>query len=86
MNLPFDDFIKTSKQGKWSANKFKKAIKAYCQLNNYILNPKDLYTSRILQNIGGKTQEVFLSEPEQQEVITDNDVKEYTDRRSNFEE
>jgi hypothetical protein len=45
-----------------------------------------LYTSRILQNIGGKTQEVFLSEPEQQEVITDNDVKEYTDRRSNFEE
>jgi hypothetical protein len=31
MNL-LDDFNKTSKQGKWSANKFKKAIK-YCQPN-----------------------------------------------------
>ncbi|MBX9886652.1 MAG: hypothetical protein K2Y30_01805 [Flavobacteriaceae bacterium] len=85
----FDDFIKTSKQGKWSANKFKKAIKAYCQLNGYILNPKDLHTQggRILQNIGGKTQEVFFIRTiEQQEVITDNDVKEYTDEDQIFEQ
>ena len=58
----FEEFIKSTKQTKWSPNKFKKAMKAFCQLNDYILNPKDLHTSagRILQKIDGKTQEVFF--------------------------
>lgn len=60
--IAFEEFIKSTKQGKWSSNKFKKAMKAFCQLNDYILNPKDLHTSgsRILEKIDGKTQEVFF--------------------------
>lgn len=88
-DMAFDDFIKTSKQMKWSVNKFKKAIKAYCQLHGYIFNPKDLHTQqgRILQKIDGKTQEViFIRTIEQQEVITDSDVKEYTNENEIFEE
>jgi hypothetical protein len=59
--MAFDDFIKATKLGKWTTNKFKKAMKAYCQLNDYILNPKDLHNApgRIVQKIDGKSQEVF---------------------------
>lgn len=88
-DFAFDDFIKTSKQGKWSVNKFKKAIKAYCQLNSYIFNPKDLHTQqgRILQKIDGKTQEViFIRTIEQQEVIMESDVKEYENENEIFNE
>ena len=60
--MAFDDFVKATKQNKWSSTKFKKALKAFCQLHGYILNPKDLQNSgnRIVQKIGDKTQEVIF--------------------------
>ncbi|MBW4362113.1 hypothetical protein [Flavobacterium taihuense] len=42
----FDDFVKATKQNKWTTTKFKKATKAYCQLNDYIFNPKDLHNCK----------------------------------------
>jgi hypothetical protein len=59
--MAFDDFMKATKLGKWTTNKFKKAMKAYCQLNDYVMNPKDLHNSagRIVQKINSKTEEVF---------------------------
>jgi hypothetical protein len=59
--MAFDEFMKATKLGKWTSQKFKKAMKAYCQLNDYILNPKDLQNGkgRTIQKIDGKAQEVF---------------------------
>jgi hypothetical protein len=54
-------FIKTSKQGKWSANKFKKQL--ILSAEQLHIKSQCIQGGRILQNIGGKTQEVFLSEP-----------------------
>lgn len=86
----FEEFKKASNQGKWSSNKFKKALKAYAQLNGYILNPKDLHTApgRIVQKIDGKTQEVIYIRT----VVTPEafkqaeNVKEYTNEAEIFEE
>lgn len=60
--MAFDDFMKATKLGKWTTNKFKKAMKAFCQLNDYIFNPKDLHNDRgrIVQKINSKTEEVFF--------------------------
>jgi hypothetical protein len=75
----FESFLQATKQHKWSSNKFKKAIKAYCQLQGYIFNPKELHNNgaRIVQNIGGKTQEVFYIRTIENVVTTDSNVKEY---------
>lgn len=86
-DMAFDEFMKSNRSSKWTINKFKKALKAYCQLHSYIFNPKDLHNSagRIVQKIDGKTQEViFIRTIEQQEVIVDTDVKEYTNEEDVF--
>lgn len=59
--MAFEDFKKTTKLGQWSANKFKKQLKAYCELNGYILNPEWLrnLSQRIVRKMEGKTQEVL---------------------------
>jgi hypothetical protein len=59
--MAFDEFTKATKQGKWTTTKFKKALKAYCQLHGYVLNPKDLHTApgRIVQKIDNKSTEVI---------------------------
>lgn len=56
----FEDYKKTS-GGKKSANNFKKSIKAFCKLNNYVLNPLEegVKDGRIIKNVEGKTQECF---------------------------
>lgn len=60
--MAFEEFIKATKLQKWTTHKFKKAIKAYCQFNGYVLNPKELQNAqgRMSKNIGGKTQEVIF--------------------------
>lgn len=58
----FEDFIKSTKQMKWSTAKFKKAISAYCKWNKWMLNPKEMHNSnggRIIKTINSKSQEVF---------------------------
>jgi hypothetical protein len=83
----FDEFMKTTKQGKWSTNKFKKAMKAYCQLNGFILNPKDLNgaNGRITKSIKGKTQEVFYIRTIEQTIPTiTGDVTEYNNEEDIF--
>lgn len=77
--IAFEEFKKATHLHKWSTTQFKKAIKAYCQYNNYIFNPKELQNSvtRIVQNIGGKTQEVFYIRTIENVVTTDSNVKEY---------
>jgi len=88
--MAFEDFLKASKQNKWSTNKFKKAMKAYCQLNDYLFNPKDLLNApgRIVQKLDGKTQEVFFirttATPEVFKPLSD--VKEYENEKEIFEE
>lgn len=77
----FEDFLKATKSGKWSTHKFKRALKAYCQLNNYVLNPKDLQNSgaRIVQKINGKTTEaIYIRTIQMPPAFTSGDVKEYT--------
>jgi hypothetical protein len=85
----FEDFMKATKLGKWTTNKFKKAIKAYCQLNGFIFNPKDLQNApgRIVQKIDGKSQEaIFIRTIDNQEVIIEQDnVKEYSSESEIFE-
>jgi hypothetical protein len=60
--MAFEDFLKATKQAKWTVHKFKKALKAYCSFNNYIFNPKDLQNApgRIVQKIEGKSQEAIF--------------------------
>ena len=59
--MAFDDFKKSTGNNKWSVHKFKKAMKAYCAFNEWVFNPIELTTDkgRILQKIGGKTEEVL---------------------------
>jgi hypothetical protein len=59
--MAFDEFIKATKQSKWTSNKFKKALQAYCSWNGYILNPKELQNApgRIVKKIDNKTQEAI---------------------------
>jgi hypothetical protein len=59
--MAFEEFCKATAQKKWSQAKFKKALKAFCQYNNYVFNPKEYHNSggRIIKSIDGKSQEVF---------------------------
>ena len=87
--MAFEDFMKATKLGKWTTNKFKKALKAYCQLNSFVFNPKDLQNApgRIVQKIDGKSQEaIFIRTIAQQEVIIETDVKEYENENEIFGE
>ncbi|WP_372744310.1 primase-helicase family protein [Lutibacter sp.] len=60
--MAFKDFVDTTKQNKWTSNKFKKAMKAFCKWNGYVLNPKEFHNNsgRIIQKIGDKAAEVFF--------------------------
>lgn len=85
--IAIEEFMKATQLRKWSTTQFKKAVKAYCQYNNYIFNPKELQNSgtRIVQNIGGKTQEVFyIRTIETQTPTTESNVKEYDDENEIF--
>lgn len=78
----FEEFMKTTQLRKWTSNKFKKALKAFCQWNNWILNPKELHNSgaRIVQKIDGKTQEAIFIRTQPSISITPtttSNVKEY---------
>lgn len=57
----FDDFVKSTKVNKWTSNKFKKCVKAYCKLNSWVMNPKEMENSsgRIVRTLNGKSQEVI---------------------------
>jgi hypothetical protein len=56
----FTDYQKVS-GGKKSSNNFKKSVKAFCNLNNYVLDPKEAgaKNGRIIKNIDGKSHECF---------------------------
>lgn len=88
--MAFEDFMKATKLGKWTTNKFKKALKAYCQLNQFIFNPKDLQNApgRIVQKIDGKSQEaIYIRTIANQEVIIETEnVKEYENENEIFNE
>lgn len=73
----FEDFLKTTKLTKWTANKFKKALKAYCQWNKWIFNPKELHNSagRIIQKIEGKSQEAIFIQTVEEIIITNQPEK-----------
>ena len=70
--VAFEEFIKATKQVKWTQTKFKKAISAYCKWNSWVLNPKDMHNSsggRIIKSIDGKSQEVlYISTTVSQEL------------------
>lgn len=59
--VAFEDFVRATKQNKWTANKFKKAMQAWCKLHNWEFCPKEYQNApnRIVQKIEGKSQEVF---------------------------
>jgi hypothetical protein len=69
-DVAFEEMVKGTKL-KWTANKFKKAMRAFCQWNNWVLNPEEFQgkDSRIIKKIDGKTQEAFyISTKVQQEM------------------
>lgn len=55
----FDDYRKSG--GNKNSTSFKKSLKAFCKLNNFVLNPKEegLKDGRIIKLVDGKTQECF---------------------------
>lgn len=81
----FDEFVKATKQTKWTPAKFKKAVAAYCKWNNWILNPKEMHNSgnRIIKTIDGKSQEVLFISNTKQESLT-NVEKIITDVNADF--
>jgi hypothetical protein len=62
----FDDCLKIVKNNKWTANKFKKALVAWCKFNHFKLNPKHLCTDdkgkRIIRKIDNVTKEMIYVE------------------------
>ncbi|NKI28239.1 hypothetical protein HCG49_16925 [Arenibacter sp. 6A1] len=69
----FQDYQRVA-QGKKSANNFKKSVKAYCKLNNFILNPKEIDKSgdgRIIQKFEGKSQELFYIKTKLDTILTE---------------
>jgi ribosomal protein S18 len=79
--VAFEEFMKATSLRKWSPTKFKKAMKAYCQLNGYVFNPKDLQNNggRIIQRIDGKSQEaIFIRTIPMPELPKESEVREYT--------
>lgn len=67
----FEDYKKTS-GGKKSANNFKKSVKAFCKLNNYVFNPVEagVKDGRIIKNMNEKTQECFFIKTEKSQPLT----------------
>lgn len=88
--MAFEDFMRATKLGKWTVHKFKKALKAYCQLNGYIFNPKDLQNGkdRIIQKLEGKSIEsIYIRTVETPKAFTTSDnVTEYSSEEDLFNE
>jgi hypothetical protein len=57
----FEEFMKSTSLKKWTPNKFKKALKAFCLWNGWVFNPKEHHNngSRIIKSINGKSVEAF---------------------------
>ena len=57
------DFMKSTGQGKWTMNKFSKAIKAFAKYTDYVicLNPEELQNSsgRIVRKVNNKSTEMI---------------------------
>jgi hypothetical protein len=65
-HLAFADFTNSTRQQKWSMNKFTQAIEAFCKFNSYTLNPVALRNSggRIARKLLGKTTEmIYMQTP-----------------------
>jgi hypothetical protein len=87
--MAFDEFIKATRVQKWTTNKFKKALKAYCQLNQYVFNPKDLQNApgRIVQKIDNTSQEaIYIRTIEVLTAVPADNVKEYSNESEIFED
>lgn len=85
----FDEFMKATKMNKWTPNKFKKSLKAFCKLNGYIFNPKDLHnaTGRIIQRLEGKSQEViYIRTVEIPKAFKTSDIQVYKNEEDIFKE
>ena len=85
----FEDFLKNTKQNKWTPTKFKKAVSAYCRYNQWVFNPKEMHNNgnRIIKTINNKSQEVFyIDNTKEQEfknvekIIFEDDDKTVFDR------
>ncbi|KAA2218283.1 hypothetical protein [Maribacter flavus] len=56
----FENFEKTTNAKRWSANRFKKSLKAYAKYNGWIFNPKDRAPGgRIIKKVDGESVEHF---------------------------
>lgn len=57
----FADFCQTNRNNKWTAKKFIKALRAFCDNNGYVLNPPQLCTDgrRIIRRVGDRAKECF---------------------------
>ena len=88
--MAFEKFQIANKGSKIQITKFKKAMKAFCQLNDYIFNPKDLHTQtgRIIQKLEGKAQEVFFIRTIEKPDVAKQaeNVTEYSNENEIFEE
>lgn len=70
--MAFEDFLKATKQHKWTPAKFKKAVSAYCKYDkDWVLNPKHMHNSgaRIIKTIDGKSQEVLFIDTKKDEQL-----------------
>ena len=67
-----DDFQKTTKQLKWTTNKFSKALKAFCTYNGYILNPKALQNGqgRIVKKVGTEAKDMIYVQTKPVDPVT----------------
>jgi hypothetical protein len=70
----YDDYKETAGKNYKTAPKFKKSIKAFCKLNGYVFNPKEIGKTtdgRIVKMFDGKTQECFYIKTSLDAVIND---------------
>lgn len=73
------DFGNSTGQKKWTMNKFSKAIKAFCNLTEYVLclNPVELQNAqgRIIRKVDGKSTEMLYIQTKKAINILDSDLK-----------
>lgn len=59
----FNHCLEAVKNRKWTANKFKKSLAAWCKFQKYVLNPKEMCTDekqkRIIRKLDNKTVEMI---------------------------
>lgn len=56
-----EECLKKNNLGKWSSQRFTKALKAWCKMKGYTFNPKEMRNAdgRIIKKIGDHTKEVL---------------------------